>query len=538
MSSDEGILSVPDPGRTMEGLRDTGYSFETAIADLVDNSIAASALNIDILINQDFRGNVRVSIADDGEGMDRDGLIDAMRYGSPRRADPASLGKYGLGLKTASTAYCRRLSVISRNSGAAPLHMATWDLDHVMDKREWLLLMSDGPDDETVTHLNDVTPEGAGTVVVWTKVDRLLGQYQDPGGKPAQKALAKRVNDLHGHLAETYQRFLDGNDNRADNVSITLNGNRVKAWNPFQEGLSELVASETVPIETESGAKAEFKVRAFILPRREGFTSDELARAAKLSSDRQGIYIYRQERLIHDADWLGMFQKEPHSTLLRIEFSFDYRLDEAFHLDIKKSQIILNDDLWTWLKDQFLPAPRREANRRYREGQKKNITKKSKGAHDASNRNIGNKEAEVGGADVNVTDPNTGEVTVVNSRGKFTLKLPVGVAAKPGEVFIQPVDEVSDGLLFEPAIIDQHKAVRINTDHPYYRKIYVPNLNTSVTVQGMDSLFWALCVAELSATTDKTAENFNDMRYEVSRILRKLVESLPEPDTESEADVA
>lgn len=105
MSSEEGTESVPDPGRTMEGLRDTGYNFETAIADLVDNSIAANANVVDIRINQDFRGNVRVSIADDGEGMDRDGLIDTMRYGSPKRSDPASLGKYGLGLKTASTAY-------------------------------------------------------------------------------------------------------------------------------------------------------------------------------------------------------------------------------------------------------------------------------------------------------------------------------------------------------------------------------------------------------------------------------------------------
>lgn len=538
MSSEVGIESVPDPGRTMEGLRDTGYEFETAIADLVDNSIAANADLVDIRINQDFRGNVRVSIADDGEGMDRDGLVDAMRYGSPKRSDPASLGKYGLGLKTASTAYCRRLSVISRDNSSAAPHMATWDLDHVMEAQKWLLLMSDEPDEEAVEHLKEIAPEKSGTVVVWTKVDRLLGHYQDPGGKPAQKALAKKVGELNEHLAEIYQRFLDTKDKRARNVKIRLNREIVQAWDPFQAGLSELVAAETIPTETESGAEAEFTVKAFILPRREEFPSDEQAKAAKLSSDRQGIYIYRQDRLIHDADWLGMFQKEPHSTLLRIEFSFDHRLDEAFHLDIKKSQIILNDDLWTWLKDQFLPAPRREANRRYREGQKKDITKKSKGAHDASNRNIGNKEAEVGGAEVNVTDPNTGDVTVVNSRGKFKLKLPVGAAAKPGEVFIQPADEVSDGLLFEPAIIDQHKAVRINTDHPYYRKVYVPNLNTSVTVQGMDSLLWALCVAELSATTDKTAENFSDMRFEVSRILRKLVESLPEPVTDSDADVA
>lgn len=312
MSFEIGIESVPDPGRTMEGLRDTGYEFETAIADLVDNSISANANMVDIRIYQDFRGNVRVSLADDGDGMDRAGLIDAMRYGSPKRSDPASLGKYGLGLKTASTAYCRRLSVISRHDGAIVPHMATWDLDHVMQKHKWLLLMSERPDEEAVEHLNSIAPKTSGTVVVWTKVDRLLGHYQDPGGKFAKKALARKVSELNEHLAEIYQRFLEPKDRRAQSVKIRLNGEDVKAWDPFQEGLSELVAFETIPTETESGSEAEFTVRAFILPRREEFPSDEQAKAAKLSSDRQGIYIYRQDRLIHDADWLDMFTKDPH----------------------------------------------------------------------------------------------------------------------------------------------------------------------------------------------------------------------------------
>jgi Histidine kinase-, DNA gyrase B-, and HSP90-like ATPase len=463
--------------------------------------------------------------------MDRPGLIQAMKYGSPQRSDPASLGKYGLGLKTASTAYSRLLSVISRRAGDQPAVMATWDLDHVIETKKWILLVAD----EALEHLEATAKGSSGTVIVWMKVDRLLNSYQDPGGSHAKKALEKRTELLREHVARVYQRFLDPNDTRARNVTIRVNGSPVVAWDPFQKGISELVAQETMTVE---GTGAEFTVRAYILPRREDFPSDDLAKAAKLSADRQGIYIYRQERLIHDADWLGMYQKEPHNTLLRVEFSFDHRLDDEFHLDIKKSKIILNDDLWTWLRDQFLPAPRREANRRYRIGQKKDISSTGKGAHDASNRTIGNKEAEVGGAEVNVNNPNTGDVTVINSKGKFNLKLKVGSAAKPGEVFIQPASDVADGLLFEPAIVDLHKAVRINTDHPYYHKVYVPNFNKSVTMQGIDSLLWALCVAELSATTDKTAQSFNDMRFEVSRILRKLVESLPEPDTGSEADVA
>ena len=535
MSDTESIISIPDPGRTMEGLRDTGYNFETAVADLVDNSVAAKATKIDVQVSRDFRGSIRLSIADNGSGMDRQGLLDAMQYGSPKRPDPASLGKFGLGLKTASTAFCRRLSLISRPTGDALARMATWDLDHVIDKKKWLLQMSDEPDEEGLEHLNSVAAGKSGTVVLWNKVDRLLRDYQDPTGAPARKALEKRCGDLRDHMAMTYQRFLDKSDKRARNIDITLNGETVQPWDPFQKSLSELVAAETVEVE-DTGAK--FQVRAYVLPRREEFPNDELAKAAKLSSGMQGLYIYREERLIHEADWLGMFQKEPHSTLLRIEFSFDHKLDDAFHLDIKKSQIILNDELWNWLKDQFLTAPRREANRRYRQGQKKDISNKAKNAHDASNSSIANKEAEVGGAEVNVSNPNTGEVTVKNEHGTFKMKLKIGSAAKPGEVFVQPAEDVADGLLFEPALIEQHKAVRINTQHPYYHKVYLPNFSSSVTVQGMDSLFWALCVAELSATTEKTSEAFKDMSYEVTRILRKLVEGLPEPDAGEESDVA
>lgn len=535
MSDIESIVSIPDPGRTMEGLRDTGYNFETAIADLVDNSIAAEATKVDIHVEIDFRGNIRLLIADNGSGMDREGLIQAMQYGSPRRPDPASLGKFGLGLKTASTAFCRRLSLISRSSGEAHAIMATWDLDHVIENRQWLLQMSDTPDEDALQNLDEVAPEDSGTVVLWKKVDRLLKNYQDPAGAPAQKALKKRCSELKEHIAMTYQRFLDESDKRAHHVEITLNGEMVQPWDPFQRGFSELVAEDN-PIVEETGAG--FHVRAYILPRREEFPNDEQAKAAKLSSGRQGLYIYRENRLIHDADWLRMFQKEPHSTLLRVEFSFDHKLDDAFHLDIKKSQIILNEGLWNWLKDQFLTAPRREADRRYRQGRKKQVASKSKDAHDASNNSIRNKEAEIGGAEVNVDNPDTGEVTVKNGHGTFSMNLKISSASKPGEVFIQPAEDVADGLLFEPAMIEKHKAVRINTQHPYYHKVYVPNLSSSVTVQGMDSLIWALCSAELSATTDKTAEAFKDMRYEITRILRKLVEGLPEPDTDESDDAS
>lgn len=530
MSNFEEIELQPDPERVIVGLRDTGYEFNTAVADIVDNSIAANATKVVLKLTADFRGNIQLMIADNGDGMDRQGLINAMRYGSEARPNPASLGKYGLGLKTASTAFCKRLSVISRSDGETPALMATWDLHHVAKVNKWSLLVSDKCNTESLELLENVAIGHSGTVVLWEKVDRLIKDYSAPIGKPAQKALKTKEDALRQHLAMIYQRFLDPNDERAQNVAIELNDEPVIAWDPFQRALSELVAEETPQVQMESGNTASFIVRAFILPRREEFPNDHLAKEAMLTNDRQGIYIYRENRLIHDADWLGLYQKEPHSTQLRVEFSFDHRLDEAFHLDIKKSQIILNEDLASWLQKSFLPAPRREANRRSREGQQKSISKKVNGAHDTSNNNIRNREAAAGGPKVDVVDPVAGTVEIDNKYGKTRLKLTIANAKRPGEVFVQPVEGINDGLLFQPVIIEQHKAVQVNTSHPYYHKVYVPNLNRSVTMQGLDSLMWALSVAELSAVQEGTATMFQDMRYEISRILSKLVETLPDPN--------
>jgi hypothetical protein len=527
----------PDAKRVIEGLRDTGYNFNTAVADIVDNSIAANASSVDLRIRMDYRGDVRVSIADNGDGMNRDGLIDAMRYGAKARPNPASLGKYGLGLKTASTAFARRLSVVSRSKGTDDPIMATWDLDHVgTGGRQWTLILGP-PDDESLEHLNKVAHGRAGTVVVWTKVDRLMKSYANPGGMPARNALGARIEDLRTHLSMVYQRFLDPKDKRVrKHVSIDVEGRTLKAWDPFVEGLSELVGNATIPVERGDGTEASFTVRAFILPRAEEFPTPELAKEARVAANKQGIYIYRENRLIVESSWLGMYQQEPHGSLLRAEFSFDHKLDDAFHLDIKKSQIGLNDEIYKYLQEQFLPAPRREANRRYRLGEQKKITDSSSGAHKNSNTNIRNREAAAGGAEVNILDPSTGEVEVRNPHGLFRLKLPVTSANTPGEVFVQPVDSINSGLLFEPVLIEQKRGVRINRSHPYYHKVYVPNLKSSVTVQGMDSLMWALAVAELTAIRESTSEHFQDLRYEMSRILSRLVETLPEPDLGEDAD--
>jgi hypothetical protein len=529
------MILPPNPGRLIEGLRDTGYDFNTALADVVDNSVDAEASKVIIRIQMDAFGETTITIADNGIGMNESELENAMTYGAKSKKLKSRLGKFGLGLKTASTAFCRRLSVISRGKESGALRKLTWDLDHVAEAREWEVLQ-DPPTMEEIEWLEEACGGGSGTIVVWEKVDRLLKDYQDPAGKPARKGLRKIEDSFRDHASSVYQRFLDPTDGRARSIEMTLNGEPIKAWDPFCENVkgTELVGEIEQEVEfrddqgTLKGAK--FHMRAFVLPRREEFPDQLSAREARLGTKSQGLYVYRENRQIHAGDWMGMFSIEPHLNLLRVEFSFDHELDEAFQVDIMKSRILLRDELYNFVRDNFLTAPRRAAEDRYRKGQKQKTAEKSKGAHQASNKSIGSKEHDLHTATVTPVAGSSNEAEIVNKSGRFRIKIPITTAANPDEVNVQPVPSIDDGLLWQPAIIDGHHAVQVNTGHQYYSKVYVPNLASGVTIQGMDSLLWALIEAELGATAEGTQKHFRELRYEVSRILRTLVEDLPEPD--------
>ena len=523
----------PDPERVMEGLRDTGYNFNTAIADIIDNSIAADATRVDISVDLNPKDEVTVYIADNGTGMDEAGLKNAMRYGSKQREDPSSLGKFGLGLKTGSTAFCRCLSVISRGQGDDTVRKVQWDLDYIAKTNAWNLKMLSASEDE-VDILEGTAGAGSGTVVIWEKIDRLLKTYSNTSS--ARKALKRTVDALEFHISMVYQRFLDPEDEREKNISITLNGAPVQAWDPFclKEADTEKLAEETVDVEMPDGKVSTFVIRAYMLPRRENFSSAAVRDRARLSNDMQGFYIYRENRLIHSNDWLNMFSREPHFSLLRVEFSFDHTLDEVFNVDIKKSRILLNEEIFTYIRDSIMPAPRRAAEERYRKGTSKDVAKKARDAHEASNKNIEEKAAAVEESKVTVTGKD--EVQVENQHGTFTHKITIRSAAKAGQYRVIPVNTLDDGQLWNPCIVDGKHAVELNQSHPYYQKIYYPILEQNVMVTGMDALLWALAEAELSTFNSETKEQYEDMRIHVSRCLKKLIADLPDPEPEDDEE--
>ncbi|RQS61251.1 ATP-binding protein [Burkholderia sp. Bp8963] len=520
------ISVPPDVARISEGLRDTGYDFNAAVADILDNSIAAGADKIHVRLEVDFADAVVISIMDNGHGMNEEGLVNAMKYGSSKRANAKSLGKFGLGLKTASTAFCRRLSVISRDSGESPVLRATWDLDDMAASNSWDLEIA-AADAAHKQLFDEVALEASGTVVLWENIDRITA----PEGQPIRKTVEKLATVLRDHIAIVFQRFLDTNDGRERNVHIKLNGEPIAAWDPFCiVETKESIAEKKMDVQLPDGTQTSFIVRAFVLPRKEEFSSDANRIAARISNERQGLYIYRENRLIHGPDWMNMFKQEPHYSLLRVELSFDHSLDNAFQVDIKKSRIELNSGLYEWLRDKFLAGPRREAETRYRKG----AAGVAKGAavllHTPASNVIEQKASALKTAAVAQVDEKTGMVTVNNNSGVTTTTVRLLNSDDIGSAHVVTSGTLEHGVLWEPTIGKNSKAaVALNTGHPFYTKAYLPNKANSTVVQAMDYLLWALAQAELNNINPDNQEAFEEFRIEVSRNLKKLVADLPDP---------
>lgn len=536
INDDDVIICQPNPERIAEGLRDTGYNFNTAIADIIDNSIAAKASLVDIRIDMNPAGEITIYIADNGIGMDYEGLKNAMTYGSKVRSDVGSLGKFGLGLKTASTAFCRSLSVISRGDDLQA-RKAEWDLDYLAEVNDWKLKMPNVTDDE-LEKLNETAGSGTGTLVIWKKIDRLLKNYSNL--KNAKNALNKRISELQFHVALVYQRFLDENDKRASNVNISINGINIKPWDPYAktEPDTEDLGNEEFPVDIENqeivdDSEPKISINAFLLPNKDSFSTTEAMKEARISNDMQGFYVYREQRLIHYGDWLNLFINEPHESLLRVEFSFDHRLDAAFNVDIKKSRILPAEEILNFLKNYISPA-RRAAAEKYRKGVNRTVIKQSdkRDAHAESNRNIDEKAKSVECAKITVT--NSDEVQIENQNGVFHHKISIISNPKPGQVRVIPKPDLENGQLWEPCIADGKHAVQINQSHPYYKKIYYPVLSQHVMVTGMDALLWALAEAEYSTFNEEVKEVYEEIRINVSRILKRLVADLPDPDESDE----
>ena len=319
----------PDAASLIESMRAFGYSTPAAVADLVDNSISAGARNV--WIDFHWAGtDTHVAVLDDGTGMTELELGEAMRLGSsdPREArDADDLGRFGLGLKTASLSQCRTLTVASRRAG--DLSLRRWDLDYVRSTREWTLLTE--VDDESSKLLERLDGLDSGTMVLWQRPDRLVGDdaLED---RSARDRFLSTVREVEEHLAMTFQRFMSGRSG----VALWINDRRVESWDPFLEDDS---ATQRLPEETIILRGDRVQVAGYVLPHHSKLSADEHRRAAGPQgwNAHQGFYIYRAGRLLVPGEWLGLFKKEEHSKLARIRIDLPNTMDADWQIDVRKA---------------------------------------------------------------------------------------------------------------------------------------------------------------------------------------------------------
>jgi Histidine kinase-, DNA gyrase B-, and HSP90-like ATPase len=323
----------PSASALIASLRGVGYSLETATADLIDNSIAAGAKTVDVQFDWND-GEPVAWIQDDGAGMPEDQLVEAMRFGGigPNATRALSdLGRFGLGLKTASLSQCRRLTVVSKSNGR--LAAFTWDIDRIKKGGDrWDLL--EGPDGLGKELLAKLERQKTGTLVAWRKID--FGRKED---KPDYHSFLADIERVDRHLGMVFHRFLGGD---ARNIKININGHQVVAWDPFLETHEATIRSPEQPIRSHGGM---VRVRGFVLPHRDRFTNeDEFERAGGPEgwNSQQGFYVYRQKRLLSAGAWLGLgkgraWTREETSRLARIRIDIPNTVDEDWRIDIRKA---------------------------------------------------------------------------------------------------------------------------------------------------------------------------------------------------------
>lgn len=332
---------IPSARRLVKSLRDVGYEFVTAVADLIDNCIEAKAKTVWVDVVWD--GEVSyVTIADNGDGMTLAILKEAMRFGSERDYESEDLGKFGLGLKTASLSQCLRFTVATRNNPArADISAYCWDVDHVSATNRWEIIPVRTADlhEGVRKHLKDTT----GTVVVWERLDRILG-YKKPDGESARKQIHAMCRELEEHLAMVFHRFLAG-EVRGKRLAIYVNENKVMPWDPFARSEDNTQRLDVKALRHEgSGGKGDIIVEPFVLPHQSRFSSPEAfnrASGPEKWNKQQGFYIYRADRMIQSGGWCGLRAFDEHRKLARIAISFPPKLDDEFKINVAKMRVSL-----------------------------------------------------------------------------------------------------------------------------------------------------------------------------------------------------
>ena len=340
MSTPSNLDLSPHPSALLESLRSIGYTLETALADIIDNSITAKSTSISVRFLWN-NGISWVAIIDDGVGMSREELIEAMRFGSKtpiEERDENDLGRFGLGMKTASISQCRHLTVASKRHGK--LTACEWDLDKIAinGSAGWIVgllnpaaISGDALLSSLVTET--LAASSSGTVLLWRKLDN---SHVETGNSVAESRFSEAMDTARRHVEMVFHRFLSP-DRGKTAIKMDFNGNALEAFNPFGPSIP---ARQELPSETVRIEGRKILVQPYVLPHRSKVPTALYEQYAGEQGylQNQGFYIYRNRRLIVKATWFRLIKKEELNKLIRVRVDIPNSLDHLWNIDVKKSQ--------------------------------------------------------------------------------------------------------------------------------------------------------------------------------------------------------
>jgi hypothetical protein len=317
-------IAKPNPKSTINSYRSFGYNLSTAISDIIDNSISANANEIRIEYKWNGQDSF-ISILDNGIGMNQSELVMAMTPGSKdpeEERNEKDLGRFGMGLKTASFSQCKRLTCITKREGYATIKRC-WDIDFINKENEWQLLdyVSEN------SFLGKIEKQESGTLVLWEKLDRIIGDAET-SNEFVRTAFYDEMIKVKSHLSLVFHKFIE-----SKRIKIIFQNTEIETYNPFLLNLNP---------KPEMGQPEIFgnvEITYFILPHMSEIRKTDYENSGGSLGwfNAQGFYIYRGDRLLVAGDWLGLEKKRDYSKLARIAVNFTNANDFNWHLDIKKS---------------------------------------------------------------------------------------------------------------------------------------------------------------------------------------------------------
>ena len=316
----------------MNSMRAMGYSFESAIADVIDNSVSAGASVVKVIFPIDPLESF-VAICDNGCGMDPNQLFDAMKYGSEQKKDSRDendLGRFGLGLKAASLSQCRRLTVISKAKNE--ISAFVWDLDVIEEKRDWLVIECTKEQIEQNRFSKWLDNYDSGTVVLWENFDLI-----EKASGNVYAELMKYQDSVANYLSLIFHRYL--NRTGGNSLCIFVNNYQLTGMDPFLENHNKTNIRKRVeiPIKDSTGVERMVVIQPYVLPFQKDLTTEDKRLSGGIENYRskQGFYVYRNERLIVWGSWFGRHRDEL-TKYARIKVDIPNTLDDIWGIDIKK----------------------------------------------------------------------------------------------------------------------------------------------------------------------------------------------------------